>query len=1033
MKKSLQSRMPVPSGWGLRMLLALFCAVTVGAAFAQNGVKGRVSDEKGEPVIGASILVKGSIRGVSTDAAGGFTVDVPPDGTLEVMYVGYLSQEIAVAGRSFIEVKLVPDVQTIEDVVVVGYGTQKKVNLTGAVGAVKMDEQIASRSVPNVSSALSGLIPGLAVNVNTGMAGKNNATLLVRGLGSVNKAAPLVVVDGMPDVDINRLNMNDIESISVLKDASSAAVYGSRAANGVVLITTKSGSKADGKATISFTGSYAMSEPIKMIDLMPNYPYNVAAMIKASAAGGGTSRFRFGAVEEWAAMSRLDPLRYPNTDWMDITTRTGQLQNYSLSASGGNDRSSFYISGGIMDENGLQIGNDYTRYTTRFNYHYKVRKNISVGARFSGSWSKWKYSATDGFYTNSASGGLIGAIGGVTPYDPETGRYGGAMMYGEDATIYNPYREYRTMHNENDAQHMFASANAEWEPLKGLKIGVDYNLTYQNQLTKKYNDPHSDWNFQTGKPNRVLIGNNAGVDDANTMNYRTLLNSRLTYNRSFGKHDVGALFVYSEEYAFSRNLSGGRNSRLHPSLTEINATLNDVVRAGGSSGSWGLRSYIGRLNYAYDDRYLLEMNFRYDGSSKFVSGYQYGFFPSASLGWRFTEEKFLKFLNRVLTSGKIRLSYGGLGNNDGVGNFEQQETLAAAHYTVGGQVAMGLVNKKMINQTLSWETTNVFNAGLDLGFLNNQLTAEMDYYNRRTTGMLRPDELSSMLTGAYSAPKKNIGILRNQGVEVNLTWRDRIKEFQYSVNFNASYNANKLERWNSYLGQGNVFLGMPYQYIYTQVNRGGVIQTWQEIYDAPWASNGSAPGDMLLEDLNGDGYVNGEDKKAMPHALQARPTANFGLNLSASWKGIDFAMLWSATAGRKNYWNNHFNNVTLMAGAQALTWTQYADSWSYDNRNATLPRLVTGARGLNKAASTYWLDDMSYIRLKNVQIGYSLPDKWLKRFGIGTVRIYVSGENLWTITSYRGLDPEKALTGGGSENDAYPMLRTIAFGINIVI
>jgi TonB-linked SusC/RagA family outer membrane protein len=1012
----------------------------IGSEFSRNDIEqglkvaGVITDSKGDPLPGVSVVIEGTTKGMITDVNGNYTlVDVAPNATLVFSFVGMQTQKIAVTGKTVINVVMLEDAIGIEEVVAIGYGVQKKVNLTGAVGSVKVDEQLASRSLGNVSVALQGLIPGLAVNQNTGMAGKNSATLMIRGLGSVNSAGPLLVVDGMPDVDINRISPSDIESISVLKDASSSAVYGSRGANGVVLVKTKSGSRVAGQTKIKFTGTYAFEDPIKTIDLMPDYPRVVSAMLQAAEAGGNTSRYRWGAIEEWAAKSYLDPLRYPNTDWIDLTTRTGKLQNYNLSATGGNDKTTFYISGSIMDEEGMQFTNDFIRYGTRFNYTYKIRENIQVGAQFAGNWSKWNYALDDGWFDNQASGGLISAIAGVTPYDPNTGKYGGSMMYGEDATIFNPYRQYKTTFNKQDRQDVFAGANIEWEPLKGLKASADYTLTYNNQLMKQYNMPHSEWNFQTGNEIRVLVGSNAGVTDTNNTSWRTLLNGRLNFERSFGKHDIGALFVYSEEYAFSRSLRGSRQTRIHPDLTEIDAALTEVQGAGGNSSSWGLRSYIGRLNYVFQDKYLLEMNFRYDGSSKFYQGHQYGFFPSMSVGWRFTEEKFLSSLNSFLSHGKLRFSYGGLGNNSGVGNFEQKETLATSNYTANGNVAMGLVNRKMINQNLSWEVTKVFNLGLDLGFLESRLTAEIDYYNRCTTGMLRPDALSSMLSGAYDAPRKNIGTMRNQGIELNLTWQDRIEDFKYSVNLNGSYNTNKLKRWNSYLSRGNVFIDMPYQFVYPQVNLGGVIQNWQQIYDAPWQSAGSAPGDMLLEDLNGDGVVNGDDRKALPHAQQIRPTANFGLNMSASWKGFDLAVYWSASAGRKDYWTNHFNNVTLLAATQSLTYTQYYDSWTYDNRDALLPRLVYGSRGNNKASSTYWLDDMSFIRLKNLQLGYSLSKRMTDRLKISDLRIYVTGENLWTITKYRGIDPEKALTGSGDENDIYPIPRTIGFGFNLGI
>ncbi len=1017
---------------GLAAMLTLIGVLFLQSVQAQTTVKGVIKDEQGELVIGANVVVLGTSTGTTANAMGEFSINAAPDATIRVSFIGYLTQDVPVSGRTFISVSLRPDVTTLDDVVVVGYGSQKKVNMTGAVASVKVDEQLSGRALDNVSSALSGLVPGLQVNVNTAMAGKNNTTLMIRGVGTVNSATPLIVVDGMPDVDINRLNMNDIESISVLKDASSSAVYGSRGANGVILITTKSGAKD--KATVSFSTSMAFSTPIKMIEHMTDYAQATAFRSQAALNGGSVNQFRWSSIEEWAAKSYIDPMRYPNTDWMDITSRTGTMQNYNLSASGSTEKSNFYISGGIMDQEGIHITNDFTRYNARFNYDYLVRKNIKVGAKFDGSWTKWTYGPDDGWFTNSASGGLVSAIAGVYPYDAETKRYGGTMMYGETNNIFQPIRSYeRDRIVKRDRQDMFGMVNIEWEPLKGLKFMADYSLSYYTQMVRYWTMPWSEWNFQTNAITRTIITDtNASMSNNMGNGYRTLLNGRLTYALSKGKHDFNALLLYAEEYAFGRNLAAVKTNRVHESLTELDAalTLNSIT---GNSSAWGLRSYVGRLNYAFAGRYLAEMNFRYDGSSKFYDGHQYGFFPSASVGWRFTEETFLEFMKNVVTSGKFRASYGGLGNNSGVGNYEQKESMSQQDYVQNNVKVVGLVNKSMINQALSWETTNVLNLGLDLGFFTNRLMAEIDYYDRYTKGMLRPSDLSTLLEGAYAAPKQNIGEMRNQGIELTLTWRHSLKDFQYSVSFNGSYNANRLKKWNEYLSRGTTFIDMPYGFVYNQINRGGVVQTWQQIYDAPWQAAGSAPGDLLVEDLSGNGTVGGEDMKAYPRLLNIRPTAYFGLNANASWKGIDFAMLWSASTGRKDYWNDHFNRTTLNTDPQAISKQQYYDTWSYTNRGATLPRVVLGARGLNNGNTSYFLDDLSYIRLKNLQVGYTIPTKLCAKIKITSLRIYVSGENLLTFTNYRGLDPEKALTGTTSENDAYPMVRTFSFGLNLVI
>jgi TonB-linked SusC/RagA family outer membrane protein len=999
----------------------------------QKGISGTVKDKNGISIPGTSVVVKGTTTGTITDNDGNFRLNVPENAqTLVFSFVGMISQEVAISGKTTFEIVLQDETVGVDEVVVIGYGTQKKVNLTGAVSAVKIDEKITSRSLSNVSSGLNGLIPGLAVNQNSGMAGKNDVSLLIRGLGTVNNANPLVVVDGMPDVDINRLNMNDIESISVLKDATSSAVYGSRAANGVILITTKSGKGMD-KTRINYSSTFALEHPTKAYEFMADYPRALTIHQRQAAANTLRSNYVFkdGTIDQWMALGMIDPLRYPNTDWWDVLMRDGQVQNHNLSASGGNEKSNFFISVGMMDEKGLQINNDYSRYNARFNYDYKVRDNMNVGAKFAGDWSKYTYALADGFTdddaTNTAGFDLQYAISGMTPYDPVSGNYGGVMAYNEDPQAYNPYTVYTNNLNNQNRQEASTSMYWDWTPIKGLTARIDYALNYYNQFRYTAAIPNRSFNFQTNTfGSRTYVGTNAGVGNYTNTGYKTQLNGRLNYQTTIaGNHDIGALFVYGEEYWYGRSQTSSRTDRLHPSLHEIDAALSGTTQgAGGNSSTEGLQSYIGRLNYAAFDKYLLEVNFRYDGSSKFLPGRQFGFFPSAAVGWRFTEENFLRSsLEGWLSSGKLRASYGGLGNNSGVGRYEQQETLAANHYMIGGNIALGLVNEKMVNPELSWETTSVLNIGLDLGFMKNRLTAEIDYYDRLTSGMNRPSEMSILLTGAYTAPRKNIGDMRNRGIEGNFTWKDKIRDFNYSFNLNGSYNTTVLEEWNEFLGRGWVFLDMPYHFLYTYEDM-GIAQTWADVYNA--TPQGASPGDILRKDLNGDGRIDGNDKKAYPHVQRDRPTTNFAFNASVAWKGFDMNVLFQGAAGRKDYWINIFNNVNFSAQRYASTWSHWEQPWSVENRQGEWPRLGGNA---NREETTFWLDDLSYLRLKNVQLGYTLPKNLLIRIGIETVRIYGSAENLTTFTKYRGLDPEKR----AHASDAYPLNKSFSLGINIGI
>ena len=914
---------------------------------ASKRIKGIIKDQTGEPVIGANVVLKDNNGvGTITDINGQYSLDVPDNAVLVISYIGYTSIEVPVKGQSEINVTLKEDSQAIEEVVVVGYGTQKKVNLVGAVAAVNVDEKISSRSISNVSSGLSGLVPGLQVSQTTSMAGKDEASLMIRGMGTVNNTSPLVVVDGMPDVDINRINMADVESISVLKDAASASIYGSRAANGVILITTRTGKK--GKTSINFTGSYAIEKPSRSYDFMDDYPR--ALTLQQFRAASGTKResynFKDGTIDQWMALGMIDPLRYPNTDWFDTFMRTGTLQNYTLSATGGNDKSNFYISIGMMDKEGIQMKNDFKRYNTRFNYDYNMFNNVKVGARVDGNWSEFTYSGyADGITNNDTSdsggGDMQYAIAGVTPYDPVTGRYGGVMAYGEDIQAYNPYAFFDSRNPKQTRQQLNGSVYLDWNVFKGFTAHVDYALSFSNYFQKRADTPTgAAYDFQTGKDiGRYYVANNVGVSDNNTTNYKTQLNGR----------------------------------------------------------------------------------FRVDGSSKFVKGHQYGFFPTVALGWRFTEEEFLKkYLSSWLSSGKLRASWGKLGDNSGVDRFEQLETLTAMNY-MSSDVVKGFVNKKMINKDLSWEVSTDINVGLDLGFLNNRLRTEIDFYNRLRTGMNRPSEMSIHLTGAYSAPRANIGDLLNRGIELNLTWKDKIGNVEYSVNLNGAYNRTVLKEWNEFLSRGWVYLDMPYHFLYIYENN-GIAQTWQDIYNN--TPQGLSPGDVIRKDLNGDGIIDGKDKKAYPNIQRDRPTTTYGITLQAAWKGFDISMLFNGGLGRKDFWITDFNNTAFADRRYASTWDHWTEPWSLENRSGKWPRLGTST---DRSDNSYWLYNMNYLRMKNIMLGYNLPQKLLSKISMANLRIYASAENLFTVTQYPGLDPEKK----NSSRDLYPINRSFSIGLNV--
>ena len=1021
--------------FSMKFSLILLLAASVNV-YAQQGitVTGTVSD-KGDPLPGVSVRVKGTSVGDATNLDGRYSVNVPgPNAVLVFSYIGYVTTERTVGNQREINVNLVEDTQQISEVVVVGYGTQKKVNLTGSIAALAVDESMSDRSLQNVSSGLQGLLPGLSVSQNSAMVGSSNVSLMIRGLGSVNNPEPLVVVDGMPDVDINRINIADIENISVLKDAASASIYGSRAAGGVILITTKTG-KGQDKTAVQFSSSFGWGVPTKNYQFMADYPR--ALTLHRNAAFTGTlennQQFKKGTIDQWLALSMIDPLRYPNTDWWDIILRTQKVQKYDLSVSGSSDKSNFYFSIGANDQTGLQLNNDFSIYTARFNYDFKVKPNVNIGVRFSGNWSKYIYMWEDGFTEDPGTGGydLQYAISGITHYDPVSGYYGGVMAYGEDAQAFNPYTYMVNNLNRYNRQEVVPSAYLDWTIIKGLTARVDYTLNYFNQFNYSANTPNRSFNFQTGTfGSRVYVGDNAGVSNNTRTGYKTRLSGRLNYDVTLAQqHNISLMAAYDEEYWYSRSQSSSRNDRLHPSLHEVNAALTSIQGTGGSSETEGLRSFIGRANYSAFDKYLLEITFRADGSSRFLPGHQWGYFPAASLGWRFSEEEFIKKLTGSwLSNGKLRVSYGTTGQIYGVGRYEQQPTLASLPYMINNNAVRGFVNQKMVNQDLSWENTSTANVGLDLGFLKSRLNVEIDVFDRLTSDMIRPSQMSVHLTGAYNAPRVNIGKLRNRGFEISASWRERKGDFNYMINANVSYFHSNLEKWNEFLDKGNIYVNMPYRFVYTFQDY-GIAQTWQDVYDH--TPQGAQPGDIIRKDKNGDGRItNPDDRVAETAYLRDRPTTDMGLRGNVSWKGFDLGVQFTGATGRKGYYLTMYNNINPGTQRYAFTWDQWFKPWSWDNRDSEWPRLGGNS---NREETAFWLDDMSYLRLKLVQLSYSLPKKWMNQIRVDNIRIFTSAENVFTLTNYRGLDPERAGMGnsGGYINNAYPLVQSFSVGINI--
>ncbi len=986
---------------------------------AQQGTRteGRILDENGELLAGAAVQNTSSGTGaIASD--GTFSIDAKAGDILQFSFLGYTNQDVPATPGKAMTIQMSPDNRILDESVVVGFGTQKKVNLTGSVASVQFNEQLATRNISSLSAGLAGLATGLSVIQNSGMAGSDQASLMIRGIGTVNNANPLIVVDDMPDVDINQINMDDVESVSVLKDASASAIYGSRAANGVILVTTKSGN--EGRPTLKFNYSRSIDTPINPYSFLNDY---ARAMLLYQQRGDMSLyrdivSFKDGTIDEWLAMQHVDATNFPSTDWWDLIMRNGATSNYSLSLSGGGDKIKVYSSVSILDKKGLQIGNDYRRYNARVNLTYNIRRNLKFNVKADGSWGKQHYYSETGFGSEI----LQYAIAGITPYDEASGRYGGTMAYGEDVSTINPLAVYKNSTTTREKKQMKFSTFLSYKPIKDLTLRGDFNLLYNNEFVSKAATPVKAYNFQTGSDiDYWYIPENEGVTNNTAEGYKTQWNIRAVYDKHIKRHHLTAQLLYNEEYWYKRYQNSYRRDNLHSSLSELDSTLPNYQETSGYSTKEGLRSVILRLNYNALDRYLFEFSARADGSSKFAKGHKWGFFPSGSFGWRFSEEKWVRrYVGRWLSNGKFRISYGTLGNNSGVGYYEQQSTLTSMLYILDGESVKGFVNRKLTNKDLSWETSRVFDVGVDLGFLKGRLAVEFDYYDRLTEGMIRPSDLSWMLSGAYDAPRTNIGNLRNRGLEGNITWQETRKGVYYKINANISYNRSRLESWNEYLDRGARYVGMPWGYSYGYVDT-GIAQNWQQIMDTTPQS--ARPGDILRVDVNGDGQINEEDMVAYPNYTWYRPPLDYAFGGEVSWKGLTFSFLFSGSWGRYDYWLNAYNNTAFPAGGYAVSDLHLYNLWNVNNTDATMNRMG----GNNRNDSLYYLDNMAFLRLKNLQLGYHFPSRWMKAIRLKDIRVYFTAENLATITKFRGMDPESL----GSKSDAYPQVRSYTFGISI--
>lgn len=1013
-------------------------ATDVSVAQQNQTCKGNVKDANGEPIIGASVLVKGTTNGTITDLDGNFTLkNVKKGDRLSISFVGYVPQEVTYNGGA-LNVTLKEDTKTLDEVVVVGYGTQKKVNLTGSISTLDTKE-IEARPVTNVSQALAGMAAGVTVTSSSNQPGNDNADIKVRGQGTLNTSSPLIIIDGV-EAGINTVNPSDIESMTVLKDAASAAIYGSRAANGVILITTKQG-KA-GSMKIDYNGYISFASIRKTLTPVSNYADYMEYVNEGYTNSGIATYFSQESIDAWRADNGQNPLKYPNTDWIDETFKGSTANNHVISMSGGSEKIRFYGSFGYSNTPGVMENAGYKKYSGRVNLDADIKPWLNVGMQVNGYVSDMEPAAK---YTSSGTvvDNIFTYASATTPgmvFQAPDGRIG-AMTNDEDdaqCNSNNPIARANAVTGNIRKNNIRARFYGTIKPFKGFSISASYSYELTDEERNRKPNWVEGWNFQT----ETVTYTNKGKTyvnnyDGKVERYFNDVTARYTNKFVNNRLDFAVMLGASNELYRSKNFSAQKYDLVDLSLDALSAATGDAS-ASGSSTEWAMRSYFGRINLNWEDKYLAEFNLRADGSSRFQKNNRWGYFPSGSFAWRIDQENFMEDLrDKGLSNLKFRVSYGELGNNS-VGNYDSQSLYATGYnYVLNNSLATGLAISTIANSNLTWETTAVANVGIDFGFLGNRLTGTIDYFNKRTRDILinlpAPD-----VHGIASIPKVNSATVSNRGIEFTLGWNDKVRDFQYGANFNFTYVKNNVDKFKgtdeggmSLSGANLIWEGhsINSQYL-LRVDR--IIQTDEDlqIVNDMKASNSNAfaafgtpaKGDLLYKDLNGDGVIDNNDKEIVSDG--PNPKFQVGLNLNAAWKGFDFSMLMQGSFGAKVYWQSAaYNTPTVRYGYQ-LNKEVVEGRWYEGRTDATYPRLLQYQDTRNTQLSDFYLQNKNFLKIRNIQLGYTLPKAWTNACHIDRVRIYGTLENFFTFTKYKGWDPEVS-------GMAYPTMKQAVIGLNV--
>lgn len=982
-------------------------------------IKGQVIDRNGDPIIGASVVVAGTSNGSITDLEGYYTIkDVPQSSKLIVSYIGYRSEEIEVTQENVAKVVLQEDTKALEEVVVIGYGTQKKADLTGSVANVSA-ESLNTQSNATIGQALQGKIAGVDI-VSQGGAPGGNTRVMVRGIGTLNNSSPLYIVDGMYMSGIDHINPNDIESIDVLKDASSAAIYGSRAANGVVIVTTKSGTNTEGKPIIDLSANVGVTAPVKYLDMLDATGWAEVTTKAREAAGLAPLEMATG----------LDSK--PNNDWQDIMFGPALMQNYNLSVKGGGKYSTYYTSVGYTDQDGVMKGTEFQRYTMQGKLDFK-KGIFQAGMNIILSYDENKP------LLNDIRGGMVGHVIQAVPtleqYNSENiGGYG--SMYGDVTNLYHPLlmADENLMDRNQDNVKAFANAYFSVEFIKGLKYKLNFTPDFQFYRNSNYIGL-----YDCGLSKKEKTS----ITDEQKRTRNILIEHLLTFDRTFGDHKVSLLAGYSYQDTQVRFLKGSAQG-MPDGIKEIDGASEGFATEGNLLRSV-LTSVMGRLFYSYKNRYLITATIRRDGSSKFAKSNRYGNFPSVSVGWNIAEENFIKNNLSWLDQLKLRGGYGVLGNQE-IDNYQYVSVVTPGiNYPDGdGGLIMGAFPKDFATPNIKWEETSMTNVGIDFMAFHNRLSFTADWYLKDTKDILLmvPIPIS---TGGANDPVRNAGKIRNKGFEFNLGWNDYInRDLSYGVNFIGSFNSNEVISMgtdsqvinsgatNQGINTSKTLAGYPIGGFWLIPALGyfnSVEEVQQHSKDGQLIQPSAEPGDIRFQDTNGDGAITDDDRV---YCGSPFPEFTYSINGNIAYKNIDFSIGLQGVSGNKIYNATRQTLEDVTKGTNFLAST--LDYWTPDNKDAAHPRLIwTDPNRNTRAESDRYLENGSYFRLRNVQIGYTFPKSWFKGV-IEKARVYVNAENLFTITSYSGYTPDVNATNvysRGFDEFIYPSNRTFMLGLNV--